>query len=178
VGRGGGGGDPEDPGRSRQLAAARGEPGSDGEVSEGRLRLRRPALSPPVRPPGVALPCLALPCFLTAVARAFVSGRGWPPGEVRPPPRRGASARGARHGRVRALHKGNAPRGSAPWGGATRPHDCQVGNQWGGGGGGGPRGVGTETDPTRPDSVRSAPSLPSLPRPSRARLAPWRHLGL
>lgn len=97
------------------LAAARGEPGSDGEAPAGRPSLSRPA------PPRSARSC---PTPRRRQPGRFLVGAGGGPGEVRPPHGRGASAPRARHGRIRALHKGRAP-----------------GGQWEGAAGGAPRAV-------------------------------------
>lgn len=83
------------------LEAAPGESQSDGDAPAGRPRLRRRA---PPRP-------AALPCARRRQPGRFLVHAGGSAGEVRPPHRRGATTPRARHGRVRALHKGRAPRG-------------------------------------------------------------------
>lgn len=130
------------------LAAARGEPGSDGEAPAGRPSLSRPA------PPRPARWC---PTPRPRQPGRFLVGAGGGPGEVRPPHGRGASAPRARHGRVRALHKGRTPGGQ--WEGAAGPRRGLSG--WGGGGGA--LGAGGTTPLP---SVSKSPALPAC-RPQR-----------
>lgn len=104
--------------------------GNDPQAPARRGRLTRPA--PPrqpdparSRPP--ARPALLSPALPLLPARRCFTGAGGRQASCSLRPG-GGRRRWARHGRVRALHQGNARRGAAPWGGvALRGRSCWTG---------------------------------------------------